>query len=112
MNSLQRILSTAALERPDRPAVAPQLFGFAAQQLGVDLGRYVREGKVMARCQLKARERFGTDMLFAISDVGVETEATGSELIYHDHDYPTVGEYAIHSAAGVEGRGEIGRAHV
>lgn len=103
MNSMQRILATAALERPDRPAVAPQLFGFTARQFGVDLGRYVREGDVMARCQLRSRERFGTDLLFAISDVGVETEAAGSELIYHDHDYPTVGEYALHSAAEIKG---------
>lgn len=103
MNSLQRVLATAALERPDRPAVAPQLFGFTAHQLGVALGRYVREGATLARCQLKARERFGTDMLFAISDVNVETEAAGSELAYRDNDYPSVGEFALQAADGVSG---------
>ena len=103
MNSMQRVLATASLERPDRPAVAPQLFGFAAHQLGVELGRYVREGNTLARCQLKARERFGTDMLFAISDVNVETEAAGSELVYRDRDYPSVGEFALQSADGVDG---------
>jgi uroporphyrinogen decarboxylase len=106
MNSMERVMATVSGQTPDRQAVAPQVFAFAAHQFGVGIGRYVRDGAVLAKCQLKCRERFGTDAVFAISDVNVESEAAGSELVYREGEYPTIGEHVLHSAVGIDGLAE------
>jgi uroporphyrinogen decarboxylase len=103
MNSMQRVASALKGERSGRAPVAPQLFGFTARQAGARIGRYASDGETLARCQLKARERFGTDMLFAVSDVNVEAEAAGCELACHEDDYPVISEPALRSSLGIDG---------
>ena len=80
MNSLQRIATAIALQKPDRVPVIAQVFGHAAALAGVPLDEYVRDGATLARCQLAAWKRYGYDAVFAVMDVNVETEAIGSIL--------------------------------
>jgi uroporphyrinogen decarboxylase len=103
MKSTQRIISTINGEKVDHIPVAPQLFGFTARQAGVGIGKYVREGETLARCQLKSRDRFGTDAVFAVSDVNVEAEAAGCELTYFEDDYPVISVLALSSPLSIDG---------
>lgn len=103
MNSLERIKSAVGFKTPDRTPVIAQVFGHAAVLSGVALGDYVQDGDLLARCQIEALERYGYDAVFALMDVGVETEAVGSILTYRPNQYPIVSSYALTGDAEIRG---------
>lgn len=102
MNSLERVQATVRFERADRVPVIAQVFGHAAVLAGVPLGDYVRDGERLAQCQIKALEHYGYDAVFALMDTSVEAEAAGSRLLYRDHMYPIVEQYALDDANAVD----------
>lgn len=95
MNSLERILAAVRFEPTDRTPFMPQVFGLAARTAGVGLDAYIRDGRLIAECQLRLRERLASDAVFAFSDLGVETEALGSRLRYYERQYPEVVDYVL-----------------
>jgi uroporphyrinogen decarboxylase len=95
MNGLERILAAARFQPTDRLPFVPQLFGHAAATGGATLSAYLRDGRLLAECQLREKESYGGDAVFAFMDFGVETEALGSRLKYYDTQYPDVVEYAL-----------------
>ncbi len=101
MNSLDRIKATISFGRPDRVPVIAQVFGHAAVLSEVSLGAYIRDGELLARCQLKALSHYGYDAVFALMDSCVETEAVGSSLTYRADMYPYVEQYALADAIEV-----------
>jgi uroporphyrinogen decarboxylase len=102
MNSLDRIQAALSFRKPDCVPVIAQVFGHAAVLSDVSLGAYVRDGELLARCQLKALSHYGYDAVFALMDAGVETEAVGSILTYRTDLYPYVEQYAIADARDVD----------
>ncbi len=90
MNSLQRIGSAAAFEESDRVPVIAQVFGHAGVMAGVALGDYVQDGELLARCQIKALERYGYDAVFSVMDMNVENEALGARIRYRKNLYPVI----------------------
>ena len=102
MNGLQRIAATLEFQAVDRVPVIAQIFGHAAVLADVPLADYVRDGEVLARCQIQALARYGYDAVFALMDVNVETEALGSVLKYSRDRYPTVATHALADASGLE----------
>jgi len=103
MNSIERIRAATGFERPDRVPVIAQVFGHAAVLSGVSLRDYLRDGDLLARCQIKALQRYGYDTVFALMDTSVETEAVGSILTYPPDQYPHVKSYALSDAGNLEG---------
>jgi len=95
MNSIERIQAAINFEAADRAPIIAQVFAHTAVIAGKTVHDYVRSGKMVADCQIKALERYGYDAVFAIMDVNVETEALGSKLAYRSHDYPYVQSYAF-----------------
>ncbi len=95
MNSLERVVAAIRFEEPDRLPVIAQVFGHAAAVSGVALDAYVQDGELIARCQMKALEKYGYDAVFTVMDVNVETEALGSVLRYKKNQYPVVERYAF-----------------
>ena len=82
MNSIERVKAALSFGKPDRVPVIAQVFGHAAVLAGVSLSDYVRDGELLARCQIEALNRSGYDAVFALMDTSVETEAAGSVLSY------------------------------
>jgi len=99
MNSIDRIKAAVNFKTPDRVPVIAQVFGHAATLAGVSIGDYVRDGELLARCQIKALEHYGYDAVFALMDVDVETEAVGSVLTYLTNNYPIVKSHALSKGA-------------
>lgn len=95
MNGLERIKAAVSFSPVDRTPAVPQLFGHAAVLAGAVLGDYLRDGALLARCQIEAREHYGHDVVYAFMDLCVETEAVGSILQYRDHQYPDVATYVL-----------------
>jgi hypothetical protein len=95
MNSLERIAAAMAFQTADRVPVIAQVFGHAATLAGVPLDAYVRDGEMLAGCQLAAWKRYGYDAVFSVMDVNVETEACGSVLRYRTNQYPVIERHAL-----------------
>ena len=89
MNSLERVVAAVEFRDTDRVPVIAQVFGHAAALAGVSLDEYVRDGKTLAACQMKALTQYGYDAVFSVMDVSVETEAVGSVLRYRKNQYLT-----------------------
>lgn len=102
MNSIELINAAIHFEKADRAPVIAQVFGHAATLAGKALGDYVRDGELLASCQIKALEYYGYDAVFALMDVNVETEALGSVLTYRKNQYPIVKSYAFSRDTNVD----------
>ncbi len=102
MNSIELINAAIHFEKADRTPVIAQVFGHAATLAGKALGDYVRDGELLANCQIKAFEYYGYDAVFALMDVNVETEAMGSVLTYRKNQYPIVKSYAFSKDTNVD----------
>lgn len=103
MNAIERISATVAFKQTDRVPVIPQIFGHAAVLAGVPLGDAIRDGELLARCQIQAQLRYGHDAVFALMDTSVETEAAGSLLSYGRDRYPHVKSHALSGASDFGG---------
>ncbi|MCP5157988.1 MAG: uroporphyrinogen decarboxylase family protein [Gammaproteobacteria bacterium] len=99
MNSVERVKAAVAFQPPDRVPVIAQVFGHAAMLARVPLSDYIRDGELLARCQLQALQYYDYDAVFALMDVNVETEAAGSVLTYRSNQYPFVRSYALADGA-------------
>ncbi|MEO0079074.1 MAG: uroporphyrinogen decarboxylase family protein [candidate division WOR-3 bacterium] len=77
-------------EPQDRCPVFPLLTAAAARLTGANLRDYYTDGIVMARCQLQAQERFGTDFISLFSEVGIVAEALGSRFEYPEDELPVL----------------------
>jgi uroporphyrinogen decarboxylase len=97
MNSFERIIAAVHFQETDRVPVVSQVFGHAARLAKVSLSNYVRDGELLADCQLKALNHYGYDAVFALMDVSVESEACGSQLIYWHDQYPAIETYALNN---------------
>ena len=102
MNSLQRSSTTVGFGRADRVPVIAQIFGHAARLSGVPLGKYLRDGELLARCQMTALKRYEYDAVFALMDTSVETEAAGAVLRYREDTYPFVETPAVAANGDIE----------
>ena len=95
MNSLERVVATVNFGRADRVPVIAQVFGHAATVAGVSVDDYVRDGELLARCQVEALSRYGYDAVFSLMDASVEAEAAGCEVTYRRGQYPAVSRHAL-----------------
>ncbi|MGD0818624.1 MAG: uroporphyrinogen decarboxylase family protein [Methanomassiliicoccales archaeon] len=90
MRPFELVLRTVQFKPTDRVPVIPQIFGHAALCNQVPLSKYLKDGRVLADCQIRAAERYRSDAVFGLMDVNVECEALGSELVYRENNYPYI----------------------
>lgn len=90
MTGLQRACAAVRFEPTDRLPVIPQVFAHAGRLCGVSVNDYVRDGEVLARCQLAALAHYDYDAVHACMGVAVEAEGLGSPLRYRPDLYPAV----------------------
>ena len=102
MSSIERVTKVINFETPDRVPVIAQVFGHAAVISKVPLYDYIRDGKLLAQCQINAFQRYMYDAVFALMDVNVETEAIGSVLEYRKNEYPSIKKYALSDTTNPE----------
>jgi hypothetical protein len=55
MNSLEKIAATIKMQHVECVPVIAQVFGHAATLTGISINQYVRNGEILARCQLNAQ---------------------------------------------------------
>lgn len=74
---------------PDRLPVQPICMTFAARQFGVKYGRYCRDWKTLADCQLRLAERFDLDVLSLVSDPMREAADCGAPVSWFEDQPPS-----------------------
>ena len=87
---MQLVLETVFKRKTERVPVIPQVFGHAAFMNKVPLNDYLKDGRILAECQIRAMETYGYDAVFAMMDVNVEAEAMGAKLVYRERFYPHI----------------------
>jgi uroporphyrinogen decarboxylase len=90
VTSLQRVLAAVHFQHADRPAVIPQIFAHAARLCGEDVVSYSRDGKLAARCQLAALERYDHDAVFAVLGTCADPAAFGCSARSMREGYPAI----------------------
>jgi uroporphyrinogen decarboxylase len=98
MNGLELMRHAVAFEPVERTPVVPQIFAFAGRQNRVAVDRYVSDGETQAECQIAEWRKLGHDAVFAFMGLGLEAEALGAELAYHEDRYPDVASHRVASA--------------
>ncbi len=95
MDGVERVIRAVNFQKTDRLPVIPEIFGFSARYMGVSISDYVRDGGVLATCQIETWRDFEYDGAFAFADLSVEAEALGCELAYPHDSYPYIVRHAI-----------------
>ncbi len=88
MNALERLAAAAAGRPVDRIPVFCNLLDQGARELGLPLRDYYASGERVAEGQLRLRERYGYDNLWALFYVGKEAELLGDTGITFASDGP------------------------
>lgn len=81
MNSYERVMNRLEGKPVDRLPNFSLVMMFAAKQLGVTFGEYVSDYRLLADGACLCHEKFGIDMLCAISDPMREAEGLGAEVV-------------------------------
>ncbi|MBI1886965.1 MAG: uroporphyrinogen decarboxylase family protein [Nitrosomonadales bacterium] len=90
--SLERVLCYLKGEKPQRVACFPLILNHAARVLGVPVGVYNRDGKVMGKAHVAAFRRYGNDLILIFSTTSTLAEAMGTKMKFFDEDAPQIEE--------------------
>ncbi len=102
MNALERLTAAAAGRPVDRIPIFCNLLDQGARELGVSIRDYYASGERVAEGQLRLRERYGHDNVWALFYVGKEAEALGpTEITYAADGPPNVSGYCLRSEADI-----------
>lgn len=88
MTSYARVMNRMAGKPVDRLPNLNLVMMFAAEQLGVPFGRYCTDYRLLADGACLCHEKFGLDMLCAISDPMREAEGLGAKVIIPEDAVP------------------------
>ena len=88
MNSIERVLATVELRRPDRVPVDLHNFQPAAKALGMPLSQVFQDGDLLAEAMIKAWREFGHDMLLVENGTACNAQACGVKVVYREDAAP------------------------
>lgn len=95
MTSLQRVLATLGGHEPDRVPLFLLLTMHGARELGLSIREYFSRAGHVAEGQLRLREKYGNDCLYAFFYAPLEIEAMGGEVIFVEDGPPNSGRPLI-----------------
>lgn len=88
MNSYERVMNRFEGKEVDRLPNMSIVMMFAAKQIGVTYGEFLTDYKKLSEAVIYCHEKFGIDVLSAISDSMREFEGFGGKTIIHDYRTP------------------------
>lgn len=103
MNALERLVATMEGKPVDRIPVFCNLLDQGFKELGVPARQYFADGELVAKAQLKLREKYGYDNVWALFYVGREAELLGCRnMIWSDDGPPNVGHMVMRTMGDVD----------
>ena len=88
MNSFERVMNRFAGKPVDRLPNLSLVMMFAAKQLGVSFGAYCSDYRLLTDGAFLCYEKFGFDMVCAISDPMREAEGFGAQVVIPENAVP------------------------
>lgn len=101
MNSYERIYSRLVGEKTDKIPNLCILMGFAAKQYGIAYSKYVYDYRLLVDANMGCCEKYGIDLLCAISDPVREAEGFGAETIMPEDGVPYLKEPFLKSLSDI-----------
>lgn len=102
MNSYERVMNCLSGKPMDRLPNMSLVMMFAAKQAGVSYGEFVSDYRLLVEGNLICYEKFGFDMLCAISDPMREAEGFGAKVIIEPDRVPYSPVKRIRTRADIE----------
>ena len=103
ITSMDRVRAAASGTASDRIPVFCNLLDQGVRELGVTPRRYYNDGALVAEAQLRLREKYGHDNLWAIFYIGKEVGLFGAvEVLYSDDGPPVLADAPVRSGADIE----------
>lgn len=103
MNSYERVMNRLEGREVDRLPNMNLVMMFSAKQVGVNFGKYVSDYHYLAEGALKCHEKFGFDMVCAISDPMREAEGLGARVVIPENGVPYSPVKRIKSMSDIDG---------
>lgn len=102
MNSYQRVMNRLRGKDVDRIPNLSIVMMFAARELGVSYPACCRDHRLLADGAVLCHERYGIDMVCAISDSLREAEGFGTEVIFPEAGVPYAARMRLQSVSDID----------
>ncbi|MBI2955289.1 MAG: uroporphyrinogen decarboxylase family protein [Chloroflexi bacterium] len=102
MTSLERLSTALRSGVPDRVPVVLVSSLHGAKELGIAVPEYFSRAENVAEGQLRFVERVGHDNVDAFFYFGLEAQAFGAEILFHDGEPPDVGAPILPNPAAID----------
>jgi len=102
MSSMDRTLTALSHKEPDRVPAFLLLTMHGAKLLDMPLEKYLTSSEHIIKAQLRMRELYGHDCLYALGYGAVEVKAFGGEVIFFEDGPPNSGRPVIQNPEEVE----------
>jgi len=102
LNSYERVMNRLAGRKVDRLPNMCLTMMFAARQAGVPFGQFVSDYRLLVEGTLRCHEKFGFDMVCAVSDPMREAEGLGTEVLIPEDGVPHAKEKRIKTLADIQ----------
>ena len=97
MTSFERTMAAIQHMEPDRVPLFLLLSHYGAKEADISIKRYFSSPSLVASTQLRMKEKYRNDCLYAFSYGAAEVEAFGGEVVFVDDGPPNSGEPFIRS---------------
>ena len=102
MNSFQRVMNRLQGKPVDRIPNLSIVMMFAAKELGVPYSDCCRDYRLLADAAFLCHERYGIDMVCAISDSLREAEGFGTEVIFPNEGVPYAAKLRLQNLSDID----------
>ena len=103
MNSMQRTLTALSHQEPDRVPLFLLSTMHGAKELGISIEEYFSRAEYVVEGQLRLREKYRSDCLYAFFHASLETEAWGGTSMFIPGGPPLSGPPVIRSPGDILG---------
>lgn len=102
MNSFERVLNRLEGKPVDRIPNLSIVMLFAAKELGVSYSACCRDYRLLADAAFLCHERYGIDMVCAISDSVREAEGFGTEVVFPEEGVPYAAAMRLQNLSDID----------
>ncbi|MES9844760.1 MAG: uroporphyrinogen decarboxylase family protein [Candidatus Sedimenticola sp. 6PFRAG5] len=102
MSSMERVLNALQQKEADRVPFFLLLSLTGAREMGMSIRDYFNDPEIVAKAQLRMREKFRHDCYYSFYYAAIEVEAWGGESIFYDDGPPNAGLPPISDAKQID----------
>ena len=102
MNSFERVMNRLQGKPVDRVPNLSIVMMFAAKEIGKTFSDCCKDHRLLAEAALRCHERYGIDMVCAISDSLREAEGFGTQVIFPEEGVPYAAQMRLQDIADID----------